>query len=223
MDLTDNILLLEKEVNYGKLLQEVLTEKGYKVDLCTDNDQALMLSSKNFYSLYIADNAKFVEEARMGGDNAIILLLSDNSSKEEVVAGYKSGCDEYIIKPCPTIIILCKIESWVRRNKLVLDNVAEILTIGEYEFDPKSQILTRGGESTHLSTKEVEVLHLLTINIGHVVERSYILKKIWFADDCFTARSLSVYINHLRNKLKADNRISIISVHGKGYKLLVEN
>jgi DNA-binding response OmpR family regulator len=56
--------------------------------------------------------------------------------------------------------------------------------------------------------------------MGNVVERNSILMRIWGADTYFNARSLSVYINHLRKYLGDNSPIRIMSVHGKGYKMV---
>lgn len=223
MDSKGNILLLANDASFGNLLQEVLTGKGYQIDYCSDNDQAASLCSRNTYGLYIADDAKFVREARMSGDRSIILLLGEKNNADAIVAGYQAGCDEYIAMPCPTTVLECKIESWLRRNTIVADFYPEILHIGEYDFNSRTQILTHGGEEVHLSSKESATIYLLALNMGRVVERSYILRKVWAVDNRFTDRSLSVYINHLRNKFSDDKRIRIISIHGKGYKMIVED
>ena len=50
--------------------------------------------------------------------------------------------------------------------------------------------------------------------------REIALKTIWGEDNYFTARSMDVFITKLRKYLKKDNVVSIINVHGKGYKLI---
>ena len=46
------------------------------------------------------------------------------------------------------------------------------------------------------------------------------MKTIWIDDNYFNARSMDVYITKLRKKLKDDENIQIINIHGKGYKLI---
>ena len=75
----------------------------------------------------------------------------------------------------------------------------------------------------HLSSRENELLLMLCQNMNNLVERNRILMSLWGTDTYFNSRSLSVYVNHLRNYLGEDSPVRIMSVHGKGYKLVVMN
>jgi len=57
--------------------------------------------------------------------------------------------------------------------------------------------------------------------MNQTLERDVALKSIWGDDSYFTARSMDVFISRLRSYLKHDSRISILNVHGKGFKLVV--
>ncbi len=62
---------------------------------------------------------------------------------------------------------------------------------------------------------------MLCDNINQVLDRSEALKKIWFDDSYFNARSMDVYVTKLRKYLKADSSIELINVHGVGFKLII--
>jgi DNA-binding response OmpR family regulator len=47
------------------------------------------------------------------------------------------------------------------------------------------------------------------------------LKKIWLDDNYFNARSMDVYIAKLSKYLKKDPNVELLNVHGKGFKLIV--
>jgi DNA-binding response OmpR family regulator len=61
------------------------------------------------------------------------------------------------------------------------------------------------------------------MNLNQIMDRSFALKTIWQDDNYFNGRSMDVYIAKLRKYLKHDDRIEIINVHGKGFKLLVKD
>ena len=63
---------------------------------------------------------------------------------------------------------------------------------------------------------------MLTICRNQVLERNFALKAIWIDDNYFNARSMDVYITKLRKYLKPDPNVQIINVHGKGYKLVLD-
>ena len=72
-----------------------------------------------------------------------------------------------------------------------------------------------------LSPKENQLLRLLTIHINDLLPRDQALSKIWRDDNYFTSRSMDVYIAKLRKYLKKDNRVEILNIHGKGFRMVV--
>ncbi len=61
---------------------------------------------------------------------------------------------------------------------------------------------------------------MLCANVNETMDRSEALKKIWFDDSYFNARSMDVYVTKLRKYLKGDPTIEILNVHGVGFKLI---
>ena len=81
-------------------------------------------------------------------------------------------------------------------------------------------MLSGGGDVQKLTSKEADLLKLLCENSNDVLERSVALNKIWKDDSYFNARSMDVYITKLRKYLKADPKLEIVNMHGRGFKLL---
>ena len=61
----------------------------------------------------------------------------------------------------------------------------------------------------------------MAIYENDLMPRELALTKIWREDNYFTSRSMDVYIAKLRKYLKDDNKVEIINIHGKGFKLLI--
>jgi DNA-binding response OmpR family regulator len=101
------------------------------------------------------------------------------------------------------------------------DGEKRIYTIGNYVFEPNSQILRFSDEEQKLTSKETMLLQLLCENMNDVLDRSVALKKIWDDDSYFNARSMDVYVAKLRKFLKGDESVQIINVHGVGFRLVV--
>jgi DNA-binding response OmpR family regulator len=145
--------------------------------------------------------------------------VSAKNDREDIIKGYNLGCDDYVTKPYSMDILICKIEAVLRRYH-ASDNVNEMeFDLNGLHFDAVRQTL---GE-VRLSSRENELLLTLCQNMGKMVERSRILTSLWGEDTYFNSRSLSVYINHLRNYIGKDSSVKILSVHGKGYKLVIMN
>ena len=154
-----------------------------------------------------------------------ILLLEDDINLCTVLAdylhskGYNLGCDDYVTKPYSMDILICKIEAVLRRYRIHEKNNEMEFDLNGLRFDAVRQLL---GE-IRLSSRENELLLTLCQNMGKVVDRSRILTSLWGEDTYFNSRSLSVYINHLRNYIGKDSSVKILSVHGKGYKMVIMN
>jgi DNA-binding response OmpR family regulator len=58
---------------------------------------------------------------------------------------------------------------------------------------------------------------MLLENTNQTVERKEIMMKLWGDDSFFNSRNLDVYITKLRDYLKSDPSIQIITIKGIGY------
>lgn len=150
------------------------------------------------------------------------ILVLKESNKEEVIATYQLGADDVQISPISTEVLACKIKALIGRLRKN-EKVRTEYQIGQLVFSSETQQITRGDELlSKLSGRESELLSLLLDNENRLVERSYILRKIWKVDNYFNSRSLAVYVNRLRHLLESEPQVHILSIHGKGYKLCKE-
>lgn len=227
-ELKTKILLAEDDENLGILLKQYLNAKSFDVDLYPDGEQAFKGFKKEPYDLCILDimmpvkdGFSLAKDIRVINSDIPIIFLTAKSMKEDVFEGFKIGADDYIAKPFNIDELLYRIEAIMRRIKK--DDVEkETYKLGNYLFDSNKQILIYGNEEQKLTTKESELLKLLSINVNKVLERNYALRTIWIDDTYFNARSMDVYITKLRKYLKKDPSIQILNIHGKGFKLLID-
>lgn len=222
-----SILLCEDDENLGMLLREYLQAKGYNVDLLPDGEAGLRAFQKSKYDMCILDvmmpkkdGFMLAQEIRGVNDMIPIIFLTAKTLKEDVLAGFKIGADDYITKPFSMEELIFRIEAILKR---VINKKKEAISyvLGRFVFNKQKQTLTIDDKVTKLTTKECDLLGLLCTHMNEVLERNYALKAIWVDDNYFNARSMDVYITKLRKLLKDDDRIEIINIHGKGYKLIV--
>jgi hypothetical protein len=171
----------------------------------------------------IKDGFTVAKEIRQDDKHTPILFLTAKSLKEDTLAGFEAGGDDYLTKPFSMEELLARVNAILKRaNPLIsAESNEEELEIGNLHFQYNKQKLVVNGEEVKLTTKENELLYLLTKNKNGILERSYALKTIWGDDNYFNGRSMDVYIAKLRKHLRSDERIEIINVHGKGFKLIV--
>jgi two-component system, OmpR family, response regulator len=229
-DVKVRVLLAEDDENLGSLLQEYLAARNFEADWVMNGEKAFRLFEKNHYDLCILDvmmpvkdGLTLASEIRMVDSGMPIIFLTAKSMKEDILEGFARGADDYITKPFSMEELIFRIEAILRRTIGTTETKNNIQNIGKYEFDPQKQTLTYKDQVQNLTTKETDLLKLLVNNKNRILERNFALKAIWIDDNYFNARSMDVYITKLRKYLKEDSSVQIINVHGKGFKLIIEN
>lgn len=220
------ILLVISDPNVGVVLSEYLRLREFHVDYCptaSDAYSAATGGQYDFFVLGLDDKEALLQltlDIRRVSDTPVFVLQSA-FDKEEQVALYEAGADDCLVQPIVPDLMIAKMEAMLRRWNHYLAQLPTSFTFADFHFDSVAQSLRVGKHTYHVSTKETGVLLLLCRNANQLVERSRILKEVWLADNYFNARSLSVYINKLRNMVEHDSQLRIVSMRLRGYKLLV--
>ena len=226
------ILLVEDDPNLGTLLQEYLDAKGYETKLGKDGKEGYDLFCKQDYDLIlldvmmpVKDGITLAKEIRMNNKNVPIIFLTAKSMKEDTIEGFNAGGDDYITKPFSMEELLVRIQAVLRRTnkQMSISTEQNNFTLGAYTFNSEKQLLEHNGQQQKLTTKESGLLRLLCVHKNDVLDRNFALKTIWHDDNYFNGRSMDVYIAKLRKYLKDDQKVEIINIHGKGFKLLVNS
>ncbi len=229
--MNSKILLLEDDPNLGLVLQENLQQNGFEVDLCTDGEAGKMHYLQNRYELCLLDvmmpkkdGFTLAAEIRQLNSDIPIIFLTAKSLKEDRISGFKIGGDDYITKPFSMEELLLRIQAVLKRtqNTPLKEKNKDTFKIGDYDFNAQKQILAINDEVRKLTHRESELLKLLVQHKNQLLERNLALNLIWGDDNFFNGRSMDVFITRLRKYLKEDDQIQIISVHGKGFKLMVD-
>jgi DNA-binding response OmpR family regulator len=224
------ILIVEDDPNLGQILAEYLQIKGMDTELCKDGEEGLHTYQSRDFDLCILDimmpkkdGFTLAQEIRSFDQKTPIIFLTAKSMKEDTIKGLKIGADDYMTKPFSMEELLLRIQAVMRRVGRSDDTASErsLWQIGKYKFDLNNQSLESNGEIKKLTTKETALLKILVQNKNRTLQRSIALKDVWGDDSYFNARSMDVYITKLRKLLKDDESIRILTIHGEGFKLLM--
>jgi len=217
-----HILLCDDDVNLTTILADYLRERGYEVLTATNGEDGLskLVSDRCDICLMAAEMPKMngcdaLAELRKGDNHLPVIMLMGSDSLTEICHVYKLGCDDYMVKPLSVELLICKVEAILRRFRPSAVSQETEFDLDGLHFDSVHQTL----DGKHLSTRENDLLLMLCQNMNMVVDRHLILRTLWQADNHFAVRSLCVYVNHLR-KFLAGTKVEIVSVHGRGYKML---
>lgn len=218
------ILLAEDEPSLGQIIKESLETRNFEVLLCEDGEVAYStFTSENPLLLVLdvmmpkKDGFTLAKEIRKEDPNIPIIFLTAKSQTEDIVEGFNLGGNDYLKKPFSMEELIVRINALLKRN---LGPISDEIKVGKFTFNLKKQTLKFNNITEKLTHREANLLYYLIKNKNQVLERSFILNKLWGDDDFFNARSMDVFITKLRKKLKSDASIQIINVRGFGYKLI---
>lgn len=222
------ILLAEDDKNLGLVLKDFLQLKKYEVTLCENGEIALKCFQEQNYHLClfdimmpIKDGFSLAKKIKEIDKEIPIIFLTAKGQLEDKIIAFNLGADDYIIKPFSTEELILRINAVLKRVKQIKED--NFYYIGKYLFNFEERQLILDSQSIKLTGKENSLLKLLYLNKNDFLNRDYALDNIWSSNSYFSARSMDVYISKLRNYLKEDNRIEILNIHGKGYKLLIKS
>lgn len=227
------ILLVEDDPNLGLLLQEYLQLKGkFEVVRCSDGDEGLQTFTKQAFDICILDvmmpkkdGFTLGKEIRKINEHIPLIFATAKTMIEDKTEAFTLGGDDYITKPFRIEELLLRINALLKRvseNKIDETSVQQIsFQIGDFVFDVAAQQITYKENTQRLSTKEAELLKLLCQKKNQVLTREEALLAIWHDDNYFNGRSMDVFLSKLRKYLKADPKVEIMNVHGRGYKLFI--
>ena len=222
------ILLAEDDTNLGTVLANYLKAKSFDVTLCVDGEIALKRFKEQLFDFIILDvmmpvkdGFSVAKEIRQVDQEIPILFLTAKSMKEDKLAGFEAGGDDYLTKPFAMEELLARINAILKRSYKEGKKETSF-KVGDVSYDYLQQTIEINGQKTKLTTKENELFYLLIKSQEEVLDRNEALKHVWGDDNYFNGRSMDVYITKLRKYLSASKEVEIMNVHGKGFRLLVK-
>lgn len=230
------ILLVEDDINLGDVLHDYLELQAYDVVRAVDGVEGLENFKLQKFDLLILDvmlprkdGFTLATEIRQINQQVPIIFLTARGQTEDRVNGFKAGCDDYITKPFSSEELELRIGAILRRCRQPEINSStdvfsseNVFPLGKYTFDSFNHELRIDDRRISLTTKEVELLRVLYSNKNQLITREKTLKAVWGSDNYFIGRSMDVFITKLRKYLKDDPDISIVNVHGTGFRLEVK-
>ena len=149
-----------------------------------------------------------------------IIILSVQSSEEDIVKALDAGANDYLVKPFRTGELLARIRSLLRSSSSESEN--PILTSNDLQIDLSLRIVKKNNEPIKLTVTEYNLLALLIKNEGKVLTHQYLLRAIWGPSYISQSQYLRVYIAQLRKKIEDDlnKPRHIITESGIGYRFI---
>jgi DNA-binding response OmpR family regulator len=147
-----------------------------------------------------------------------VLLLTGRGAELDRVRGFRSGADDYVVKPFSYQELMCRIAALARRSRR-RPNLGR-LRVGGLDVDPLSRRVLLHGEPLTLSKKEFALLRALAAEPTRVFTREELLRGVWGFKTIGATRTLDSHAFRLRKKLNAAGDGFIVNVWGVGYRLV---
>jgi DNA-binding response OmpR family regulator len=224
-----SILLAEDDPNLGTFLRSYLSMKGFSTMLCVNGEDVLRAYHSGKFNFIILDimmplidGFTVAKEIRKADEDIPIIFTSAKQLEADRMQGFAIGADDYIVKPFNMEELLMRINAILRRTRVcVSERMQKYFDLGCLTFDTDKMVLYNENERIVLTSKESDLLRLFCIKENQLVNRSYVLSRVWNNDDFLSARSMDVYISKLRKYLRPYPHIRIHNTHGVGFKLTV--
>lgn len=223
-----NILYVEDEPFLGRIVKESLESRDFVVHMATDGKQALATFREAEpeicvldIMLPVKDGYTLATEIRQLNPSVPIIFVTAKTQTEDVLKGFESGGNDYLRKPFSMEELIVRITNLLKMTQQKNNNTREVLTVGEYEFWVSRYELKYKDRIKKLSHREASLLKRLCESKNTTVSRKDILMELWGDDSFFNSRNLDVYITKLRDYLKDDPSVQIITIKGVGYHFAV--
>lgn len=217
----NKILLIEDDNGIRTTLKEILTDRGFLIDVVEDGAEGLKIIKKSPPDLLLLDlglpkisGESICKEVHRLYPNLPIIIITAKNNTEDVVNGLTIGAVDYLSKPF-------QLDELIARMKLRLKIVdTDILKADDLEMNIKKMEVTRNGKIIHLTPHEFKLLQYLLMNKGNVLTREMILNRVWQYSYDVDSRVVDVYIGYLRKKIDGNSQKQLINVlRGFGYSI----
>jgi two-component system KDP operon response regulator KdpE len=222
------ILVVDDEPQIRKFLRISLGANGHEVIEAATAAQGIEAARGQKPDLVILDlglpdmdGQEAISAVRQSGQMPII-VLSVRAQEVDKVEALDRGATDYVVKPFGIGELMARLRAALRRRPGP-GSGERVLHAGSVEMDFARRVITRDGETIHLSKREYDLLRFLASAPGHVLTHKQILNAVWGPAHVEDTAYLRVYINQLRQKLEVDPsspRI-ILTELGVGYRLRV--
>ncbi len=124
-----NILIVDDELFFRKLYRDLLLEEGYRVDICSNGDDAIALMQKTQIDLVLTDmvmpgrnGLEVLREARLLPNPPDVILVTGHASLDSAIDALKSGARDYLVKPFNPEELKHLVRTCLDQRKLLTEN-----------------------------------------------------------------------------------------------------
>jgi two-component system KDP operon response regulator KdpE len=224
-----NIILIEDELQIRRFVTAALESENFQVYCAETGKQGLIEIGTRKPDAVILDlglpdmdGLEVIKDTR-NWSNVPIIILSARTQESEKVAALDAGADDFVSKPFGTPELLARLRAQLRRRAMLRDvNQLGVYVFGSITVDLPKRLVSKNGQTIHLTPIEFRLFTELVKNAGRVVTQRQLLKEVWGPSYVDNEHYLRIYMSHLRQKLE-DNPTQpehLITEIGVGFRFI---
>jgi len=214
------ILLLEDELMLNDAIVEFLEMHNHEVIAFFEGNAALECIKKEQFDLLILDisvpnidGLQFLEILQQEKIQTPAIFISAMRGMEEIAKAYELGCYDYLKKPFHLPELLLHIQKI--DQLLGIRDKQHIRLSRRYSFDKASDTLLFDHAPVALTKRQMEIIRLLAIHQGNVVDFEMLRHYVW-DDAIIDNATIRAEVSRLKKSLKED---FIVNIRGVGYRI----
>lgn len=214
--MTERILLMDDDEQYGSSFGEYLTLHGYQVILTRDAwdiEARLRWEAPDLVLLEqrIGDVTGTSVLRRIRAVSGVpVIILTRMSDEIERIINLETGADDEVHKSVAQRETLARIRAVLRRSSMRAEPIRGVWTM----LDAQRDLLRPDGARCRLTTAEFGVLSLLVAGQGATVSRMQLSRDVFGRPQSPGDRAVDTVIYKLREKLGV---LTIVTVRPVGY------
>lgn len=147
-----------------------------------------------------------------------IIFLSSRDHPMDMVMAMNIGADDFVQKPFHMEVLLAKVQAIIRRTYDYGDEQIDVVRWNGASIDYARSTITFNDLHMELTKNELFILRVLLQQVGKIVSRDDLMRKLWDDERFVNDNTLSVNVNRLRLKLEEIGlRDVILTKKGLGY------
>lgn len=221
------IHLVEDEKNLSQVLKAYLEKEGWTVKTFFDGDEAMAAVGQkpHLWVLDImlpgTDGYQILKEIKQKEEDVPVIFISARDQDLDRVLGLEMGSDDYLAKPFLPQELVIRAKKLLNRVYGSSQTEQKKIELNNYVIDPVGRTVSdkeNNDELIDLTTKEMDLILLLTTSVGKAFSREEIIEYVWGENYYGSERAVDDVVRRVRKKMP---RIHLETLYGYGYRVLV--
>jgi DNA-binding response OmpR family regulator len=217
-----NVLLVEDDLDLAATVIDYLELESIECDHAANGVAGLTLARQTPYQVLLLDlnlprmdGLTVCQTLRAEGVDIPVLMLTARDSLVDKLAGFKSGTDDYLVKPFAMQELVVRILALAKRRS----GQANRIEVGPLALDLNLKQGWRDGIPLKLSPTTFTLLECLVRLSPQPVKREILIHAVW-GDEQPGSNSLKVHMHNLRKQVDGPDQEQLVhTITGFGFAL----